>query len=213
VFLGPFLGFDFPLTLIQLLWVNLVMDTLAAIAFGGEAAKIRYMDEKPIKRTEAIISPDMWSAILINGVFIATMCIIFLVNDSILVLFQRDGRPSNAAFLTGFFSYFIFLTNFNAFNVRTTKINIFDGLFSNPGFIIVIALIFVVQISFTYIGGSVLRTVPLYSFEWIYIIGASVAVIPFDMLRKLIVSPFLPTHFVDNTAMEELEDEEKGKED
>jgi len=213
VFLGPFMGFDFPLTLIQLLWVNLVMDTLAALAFGGEAAKQSYMSEKPIHRTEAIISPDMWSAIIINGAFIAFMCIVFLVNDSVVELFTRDGMPSKEVFLTAFFAYFIFLTNFNAFNVRTVRVNIFDGLFSNIGFIAVIAAIFIIQIVFTYLGGSVLRTVPLEAQEWFYIIGASVVIIPFDTLRKLIVSPLLPSHIVDNSVQEDGENGVILKED
>eukprot|EP01121_Diplochlamys_sp_Union-15-3_P019289 TRINITY_DN7241_c0_g2_i4.p1 TRINITY_DN7241_c0_g2~~TRINITY_DN7241_c0_g2_i4.p1 ORF type:complete len:342 (+),score=38.94 TRINITY_DN7241_c0_g2_i4:36-1028(+) len=200
VFLGPFLGFDFPLTLIQLLWVNLVMDTLAALAYGGEAVLKRYMNEKPIRRTEAIISPDMWSSILVNGLFIAFACITFLINDNVLNLFVRNGTPNTEVFLTAFFSFFIFLTNFNSFNVRTTSVNIFDNLLNNSGFILVILVIFTTQITFTYIGGSLLRTVPLYAYEWLYIIGASIIVIPFDMLRKLYVSPFLPTHIIDTSS-------------
>ncbi|KAM9955572.1 hypothetical protein ACTFIW_007502 [Dictyostelium discoideum] len=73
VFLGPFMGFDFPLTLIQLLWVNLVMDTLAALAFGGEPALTRYMQEKPIKRDQSIITSRMWGSILGGGPFISAM--------------------------------------------------------------------------------------------------------------------------------------------
>lgn len=83
VFIGPFLGFDFPLTLIQLLWVNLVMDTLAALAFGGEPALTRYMEEKPIKRDDAIITPRMGLSILTGGFFIAAMSIFALSNDHV----------------------------------------------------------------------------------------------------------------------------------
>lgn len=185
VFLGPFLGFDFPLTLIQLLWVNLVMDTLAALAFGGEPALKRYMSEPPIRRDEAIISKKMWSQILINGVFIAYLCINALINENVRELFQRDGKPSNEVFLTAFFAFFIFLTNFNAFNVRTNSINIFDHLFENRGFVFVVALIFLVQVTFTYVGGSILRTVGLTYSEWMSVIAVSAVIIPFDMIRKL----------------------------
>jgi len=106
VFMGPFLGFDFPLTLIQLLWVNLVMDTLAALAFGGEPALDRYMNERPIHRDEAIISLHMWSSIIINGVFIAMLCITALVNLSVRNLFEREGQPNEPVFLTAFFCVF-----------------------------------------------------------------------------------------------------------
>ena len=66
-----FFGIDLPLTMTQLLWINIVMDTLAAFAFSGEAALKRYMNEKPIPKGESLISGDMWSAILIDGIFMA----------------------------------------------------------------------------------------------------------------------------------------------
>lgn len=96
--------------------------------------KYRYMsEEKPIKRDDAIISPHMWSSILVNGIFIATLCIIFLTYAPVRSLFLRDNQPDEAAFLTAFFAFFIFLTNFNSFNARTPKINIFDHIFENTG--------------------------------------------------------------------------------
>eukprot|EP01118_Nematostelium_gracile_P010880 TRINITY_DN3812_c0_g1_i1.p1 TRINITY_DN3812_c0_g1~~TRINITY_DN3812_c0_g1_i1.p1 ORF type:complete len:903 (-),score=305.56 TRINITY_DN3812_c0_g1_i1:98-2806(-) len=188
VFLGPFLGFDFPLTLIQLLWVNLVMDTLAAMAFGGEPALRRYMNEKPIKRDDHIITPHMWSAILINGLFIAFLCIVALLYPPVRTLFVRNGTPSEPVFLTAFFAFFIFLTNFNAFNARTPNINIFDNITGNIGFVLVVALIFAVQITFTYVGGSFLRTEGLTIHEWFLIIGASMLIIPFDTARKILMN-------------------------
>jgi len=190
-FLGPFMGFDFPLTLIQLLWVNLVMDTLAALAFGGEPALSRYMKARPIKRDEAIITPYMWASLLSGGCFIAVMSIFWLTYDGIPNLFVRDGVPNEAAFLTAFFAFFIFLSVFNAFNVRTMRINLLDHLFDNRGFIVVILLIFVVQISFSYFGGRILRTVGLLQQEWFIVIVGSMVIIPFDIFRKLILYPLV----------------------
>jgi len=192
VFVGPFLGFDFPLTLIQLLWVNLVMDTLAAMAFGGEPALKTTMHEAPIKRDESIITPNMWSSILINGLFIASVCTFTLISPSVRELFVRNGKPSEQVFLTSFFAFFIFLTNFNAFNARTPKVNLVDHILENRGFVGVVALIFVVQVVFTYLGGSLLRTVPLTPNEWVLIISASAIIIPFDIVRKLALAPFFP---------------------
>eukprot|EP01119_Soliformovum_irregulare_P025510 TRINITY_DN947_c0_g1_i1.p1 TRINITY_DN947_c0_g1~~TRINITY_DN947_c0_g1_i1.p1 ORF type:complete len:536 (-),score=172.44 TRINITY_DN947_c0_g1_i1:193-1800(-) len=187
VFLGPFLGFDFPLTLIQLLWVNLVMDTLAAMAFGGEPALVETMKEKPVPRDQHIITSNMWSAILVNGLFIAFLCTMALITPAVRTLFVRDGVMSERVFLTAFFAYFIFLTNFNALNARTPKINVFENVTKNRGFLAVMTLIFVVQIIFTYLGGSFLRTEGLLMSEWILIIAASVIIIPFDMCRKIFV--------------------------
>eukprot|EP01112_Ceratiomyxa_fruticulosa_P022773 TRINITY_DN8456_c0_g1_i1.p1 TRINITY_DN8456_c0_g1~~TRINITY_DN8456_c0_g1_i1.p1 ORF type:complete len:930 (-),score=214.88 TRINITY_DN8456_c0_g1_i1:15-2804(-) len=192
-FLGPFMGFDFPLTLIQLLWVNLVMDSLAALAFGGEPPLSRYMKEAPIKRDQAIITPYMWASILSGGAFVASMSIFWLTYDDIAAFFVRNGVPSDDAFLTAFFAFFIFLSVFNAFNVRTAKINIMDHITGNRGFILVIFLIFVVQISFSYIGGRILRTVGLTQREWIVVILGSMIIFPFDILRKLFLYPIVNT--------------------
>lgn len=187
VFMGPFLGFDFPLTLIQLLWVNLVMDTLAALAFGGEPALKTTMSEPPVKRDARIINPYMWSSILTNGIFIASLCILSLTSPSIKGFFVRDGKPSDPVFFTAFFAFFIFLTNFNSFNARTPSTNIFNHIWENQRFVFVVALIFTVQVTFTYVGGSVLRTVGLTTTEWALIIGASAIIIPFDIVRKTIM--------------------------
>jgi len=194
VFFGPFLGFDFPLTLIQLLWVNLVMDTLAAMAFGGEPALLKYMYEQPIRRDERIISLNMWSSILINGIFVATLCVGCLTWPYVRTLFVRDGLPSEPVFLTAFFAFFIFLTNFNAFNVRAPNtINLLQHITENSGFVIVVFFIFAVQVVFTYVGGRFLRTVGLTMDEWTMIISCSAIIIPFDILRKLIIGAIFPS--------------------
>ncbi|MFP4076861.1 MAG: calcium-translocating P-type ATPase, PMCA-type [Halochromatium sp.] len=180
-FLGPFFGFDLPLTMVQLLWINLIMDTLAALAFSGEAALERYMREKPIPRDTPMISGDMWSSILINGFAIAALSIVFLTFDPIRGLFS-----SEAAFLTGFFAFFVFINNFNKFNARTENTDLLEHLTENRLFIIVVALIFALQIVFTYFGGEVLRTVGLSLSEWIWVLLFSAVIIPIDLARKRI---------------------------
>ena len=193
VFLGPFLGFDFPLTLIQLLWVNLVMDTLAALAFGGEPALESYMKQKPIQRNANIIDKYMYSAILVNGISIAIACIYFLTSKSVHSAFGRqvEGKLKDIVFFTAFFAFFIFCTAWNAFNVRVKSINITENIFLNKGFLFVITLIFIVQISFSYIFGEILRTVSLTFDEWFTVISSSSFIIPIDILRKLAFNSFL----------------------
>jgi calcium-translocating P-type ATPase len=180
-FLGPFLGFDLPLTMVQLLWINLIMDTLAALAFSGEAALERYMQEKPISREASLITPEMWAAIFTNGIISCGLSILFLTNTDI-----RASFSSEAAFLTGFFAFFAFIHSFNTFNARTESLNLFSHLSDNKNFIYVLAFIFAVQILFTYIGGQILRTVPLSLEEWMYPFGLAVLIIPVDLIRKLI---------------------------
>lgn len=185
-FIGPFLGLagGLPLTITQMLWINLVMDTLAALAFGGEPALKRYMRERPKARSESIVSKSMWQAILFNGIFVAISSVLFLRSNYIRSLF----RPSEGdiVFLTGFFCLFVFLNVFNMFNARTEKANIFDNITGNPGFIKVALLITFVQVTLVYVGGKVLRTTGLTVGEWGVVMGLSILIIPLNMLRKIL---------------------------
>jgi len=185
-FIGPFLGLagGLPLTMTQMLWVNLVMDTLAALAFGGEPALKRYMLERPKSRTESIVSKPMWQSILFNGIFVAAASVFFLESDFIRSLFRSSA--GDIVFLTGFFSFFIFLNVFNMFNARTDKANIFDNIKQNPGFLQVALLIAVVQIILTIVGGKILRTTGLALNEWAVILGMTLLIIPLNMLRKTV---------------------------
>ena len=200
-FLGPFFGTDLPLTMTQLLWVNIVMDTLAAFAFSGEAALERYMHEKPIPKGQSLISGDMWSAILIDGFYMAFLSLFFLTSDFVAGLFVCDeircADPEvNLVLLTAFFGFFVFMNNFNKFNARTEGLNLFEHITENRSFIMVVILIFFLQTTFTYVGGEVLRTVGLTLKEWGYVLLFAVTIIPLDLTRK-----FLRNTFVGNPVL------------
>jgi Ca2+-transporting ATPase len=144
-FLGPFFGFDLPLTMTQLLWINIIMDTLAGLAFAGEAALSRYLQEKPIPKDEPLISKDMWAAILVNGSVAALASLIFLTYPPIRELFSGghpiDSKEAEAVFLTAFFGFFVFMHAFNTFNARTQSLNLFEHILDNKLFLGVILLI------------------------------------------------------------------------
>jgi calcium-translocating P-type ATPase len=184
--IGPLIGIDFPLTIIQLLWINMIMDTLGAIAFGGEPALQRYLREPPVNRDENILTADMKSSILTSGLYITAFSVFFLKWPGMPELFVRNGVPNEEAFLTGFFNLFIFMIIMNAFNVRTEKINLFDHIKENKKFLSIMGAIAILQISFTYIGGTLLRTTGLLLSEWLIIVALALTIIPIDMLRKLI---------------------------
>ena len=152
------MGFDFPLTLIQLLWVNLVMDTLAALAFGGEPSLNEYMKERPIERNSNIINKKMFSSIFINGISIFLACLYFLTSDSVFQIFSRqvEGKLKDIVFYTAFFAFFIFSTTWNSFNVRSVDLNLFSNILLNRNFLLITFIIFFVQISFSYIFGDLL---------------------------------------------------------
>jgi magnesium-transporting ATPase (P-type) len=200
-FLGPFYGIDLPLTMTQLLWINIVMDTLAAFAFSGEAAIKRYMREKPTPMGASLVTNDMWSAIIINGIFIAALSLYFLTSETVAAWFPCDelrcGDPSNvdynakAVLFSAFFGFFVFTNNFNKFNSRTEGINLFEHILENRNFIFVVIMIFFLQTVFTYLGGDVLRTVGLNLTEWLYVLGMSFLIIPVDLVRKLVRNIFV----------------------
>ena len=188
VFLGPFFGFDLPLTMTQLLWLNLIMDTLAGLAFAGETALHRYLREKPIRRDEPLITADMGSSILLNGSLIALLSLLFLTSDATHALFAGGhavGAPSaKAKLLTAFFAFFVFIQFFNTFNARTQGLNLFENLLENRLFIIIIPAIMGIQALFVAYGGEVLRTVGLTAQEWVYVLLMAFVIIPADLLRK-----------------------------
>jgi Ca2+-transporting ATPase len=189
--IGPFIGIDKPLSITQILWVNLVMDTLAALAFGGEPALERYMREKPKRRDESLISKNMWYAIFISGIFIF-IAGMYLLKSSSAASFFRTGPASvngvNGTYLlTGYFAFFIIASVFNGFSIRSESINIFKNISKNPGFIRIMGLILIVQVFMTYFGGTILRTQGLSLKEWCMVLGLSILVIPIGMIRKLIV--------------------------
>ena len=186
--LGPIINVDFPLTIIQLLWINLIMDTLGAIALGGEPALRRYMVDEPIKREENILSKSMMSTILVNGLFITFFSVAFLKLPFFSELFARGTIDDQAVFMTVFFNIFIFQVLFNLLNVRSMRINILEHIGENRRFLQIVFLIIVIQVSFTLIGGEVLRTVPLTWHEWMLVILFSLIIIPVDIMRKIIIS-------------------------
>ena len=185
-FAAPLLGMENPLSITQILWVNLVMDTLAALAFGGEPALRRYMKEKPKRRDEKIVSKYMWSEILTGSIWIFLLSMFMLVAHGVDGLFRPDPTGANRYMLTGYFAFFIFVAVFNAFNARTEQMNLFDNIKGNTGFLKILLLIVVVQVIMTYFGGVVLRCYGLTASEWVLVVALAFTIIPVDLIRKAI---------------------------
>lgn len=183
--LGPIIGVAKPLGVIQMLWVNLVMDTLAAIAFGGEAALSGYMLEKPIKRDEDIIDRKMWGSVMVNSLFLCAVSVFMFISQDMHYAFRNS--PQDSVFYTAYFNYFVFSCIFNAFNVRTESIDLTDHISLNKPFLIILMLICAVQILMTCFGGAIIGTARLAANEWALVIVMALLIVPIDILRKLIV--------------------------
>ena len=204
-FIAPLLGMDNPLSITQILWVNLVMDTLAALAFGSEPALSRYMREKPKSRKEPILNVYMKTEIITGAAWVFVLSLVMLLTgidtssgtlkETGLIgsLFRSFEGNGTEYLLTGYFSFFILAAVFNAFNARTEKINLFDNIGANKGFLKVMGLITAVQVIMTYLGGRVLGCYGLNFMEWAVVIIMALSVIPVDIIRKLIINKRLNT--------------------
>ena len=181
--IGPFIGFSSPITIVQMLWLNMIMDTFSAVAFSYEPALLEYMEEPPKKPNEKIMNSYMYNEILVTSLYSATLCILFL-KLSIVRDFFRIG-DNNKYLMTAYFALFIFLGIFNAFNARTYRINIFSNLLNNKVFIIIISFIIIVQIYLIYYGGDVFRTYGLEASEFLFILLIALTVWPVDVIRKI----------------------------
>lgn len=181
--IGPFIGIDTPVTVIQMLWINMVMDTLAGLAFAFEPPLLEYMNEYPKKKSESIINKYMFGEIFFTGIYSSILCIWFLKSPFIHHLY-RPGQ-NNMYLLTAFFGLFIFIDIFNSFNARTERLNLFANLFKNKVFIFIILFIAIIQIILIYYGGNLFRTAGLTSKEFIIMLVLAFTVIPIDWLRKI----------------------------
>ena len=181
--IGPFIGIEAPVTVIQMLWINMVMDTLAALAFAFEPPLEEYMNESPKKRSEPIINEYMKHEIFFTGIYSTILCVLFLKLPIISKIFRDSSNQEYL--LTAFFGLFIFIGIFNSFNARTHRLNLFSNLLKNKAFIAVISFIVIVQILLLYFGGNLFRTFGLNFLEFQIMILLSFTVIPIDFLRKL----------------------------
>lgn len=180
---GPFIGIESPITVVQMLWINMVMDTLAGLAFSFEPPLKEYMKEKPKKRNERIINKYMKNEILFTGAYSSLLCIIFLKSNYLNSLF---GNNLNTIF-TAFFGLFIFIAIFNSFNARTSRLNIFADVIRNKVFLVVLLFIIIIQVLMIYHGGNIFRTNGLSMYEFNIMLILASTVVPIDIIRKFYI--------------------------
>ena len=182
---GSFIGVSTPITIVQMLWLNMIMDTFAGVAFSFEAPLIEYMEEPPKKKDTPIMNKYMYSEIIWTGVYCALLCILFLKLPIFKTLI-RTGENSKYL-MTAYFAMFIFMGIFNAFNARTVRINTFANLSKNKVFIGIFGFIFIAQVWIIYNGGDIFRTYGLKINELILVLLLALTVFPVDWFRKYIL--------------------------
>ena len=182
--IGPFIGIESPVTVMQMLWINMIMDTLAGVAFSYEAPLKSYMEEKPKPKDEKIMNSYMYSEIIFTGIYSTLLCVFFLKSNWIETIYRTNG--TDKYLMTAFFALFIFMGIFNCFNARTPRLNLLSNLSKNKVFIIIIIFIIIVQLYLIYYGGDLFRAYGLTPKELGITILLAATVIPVDWLRKLV---------------------------
>ena len=173
VLLGSLIGTELPLTVTQMLWVNLIMDTFAALALASIPPSEDVMQEKPRKSTDFIITRPMWWNIIGVGV------IFLVVLMGMLWYYNHIPGGMTTYDLTVFFTFFVMLQFWNLFNARVfgTNHSAFSQLSKSYGMELIVLAIIVGQVLIVQYGGAVFRTVPLDGMTWLQIVALSSCVL------------------------------------
>ncbi|MBD5299677.1 MAG: calcium-translocating P-type ATPase, PMCA-type [Bacteroides sp.] len=187
VLFGAFMGMQSPLTVTQMLWVNLIMDTFAAMALASLPPSASVMKEKPRSRTAFIINRPMWQSIVgVGGLFFLILLgILYIFEnysvDSMTQLFSFIEQPAKDAVdsltpyeLSMFFTIFVFLQFWNMFNARAFETGRSAFHFKGcSGFLMIALLIVVGQIAIVTVGGQFFNVTPLTISDWVIIIAST----------------------------------------
>lgn len=179
--IGPFIGFDSPVTVVQMLWINMIMDTLGGLAFAGEAPMEHYLREPPKQRDEPILTRAIAGRIAYLTLFTVALSVFFLRSPAVVRLYRES--EGNLCLLTAFFALFIFAGVLNCFNARTDRVRMLAGIGKNKTFLPIMLTVAAVQIGFVYLGGAVLRTVPLTAKELAVTLLLAFSVLPAGFLH------------------------------
>ncbi|MDR2117205.1 MAG: cation-translocating P-type ATPase [Planctomycetaceae bacterium] len=199
--LGPLVGVPLPLTVPQLLWINIIMDTFAAIALSTDPPREHSMKQKPIKREASIITPSMGMTILFCSAFqvlilgIVLFCGLFLESGKMFQFNASPHEPQNIQALTVFFTTFVMFQFWNIFNCRSLRHDEspFSLLWKNRLFLLIIGLIIFVQIGMVQVSGywgigRIFRTESLSVLQWLKIILLTMTIIPFAWFVRILIS-------------------------
>lgn len=185
----PFLGFESPLGVVQMLFLNLVMDSLGALLLGKEPPRSSYLSHAPKRRDESIISKNIFIQFVTMGLYVTALSIIWFEVPVFRTFFDTEMQ-----FRTGYFAFFIFISIMNGFNVRTDGFKIFGDLDKNENFMKVWLAMLGVTVLLCMIDivpglgfiGEMFETTHFGLRGWGIVLAMAVTIIPVDMLRKAI---------------------------
>lgn len=179
--IAPFIGVESPVTVTQMLWINMIMDTLAGLAFAGEAPRKKYLKEQPRPRGEGILKRSMLSQIIVSGLWTIAMSVWFLKSEYTAMKFGATDK-----LMCGFFCFFVFSGLFAAVNARTESVNLMSRIAPNKAFVGIMGGIAAIQIVLVYIGGSAFRCTPLSHEQILFTVAVAALIVPIDVIRKIV---------------------------
>ena len=178
--IGTMFGIENPVTVIQMLWVNIIMDTLGSLAFAGEPALSEVMRRPPINRGEHILNRKMAWEILLCGAYAIAISVYFLISAKMRHFFGGGG----VYHLTSFFAFFIFMGIGIALCTRTPSLNLFSNIRKNKAFLVIMPAVAAIQLLIIYFGGEVFRCVPITAKDLLYCALIAFTVVLADTVRK-----------------------------
>mmetsp|Transcript_4183 Transcript_4183/g.8680 ORF Transcript_4183/g.8680 Transcript_4183/m.8680 type:complete len:1096 (+) Transcript_4183:199-3486(+) len=183
-FLSAVAGYQPPLNAVMMLWVNLIMDTMGALALGTEPPRNELLDRRPYARDASLISRPMWRNILCQSLYQLAL-LVFLLNQGPRMFGCEDGSTRHFTIL---FNAFVFCQVFNEFNAREIgdRFDPIRSLSKSPMFLLVIAFTVVAQWFIVEFGGDFTQTAPLSFDEWRLTIGMGAFSLPVGFLMRLI---------------------------
>ena len=196
-FFGPLLGVSLPLTVPQLLWINIIMDTFAALALSTDPPRVNSMKRKPIPRNANIITPSMGLTILLTSLYQIVILFAVLLSGTGLFgidkpfVLGNDPKDYIEAF-TVFFTLFVAFQFWNIINCRALlpDENPFSQMLKNRLFLIIVGLIGIAQVGMVCLSsvvpaiGVIFRVQPLTLMQWLTIAGISITIIPFAWIAR-----------------------------
>lgn len=205
-FLSAVAGYQPPLNAVMMLWVNLIMDTMGALALGTEPPSIELLDRRPYRRDASLISLPMWRNILCQSVY-QLMVLVFLLNRGPDIFGCEDGSTHHFSLI---FNAFVFCQVFNEFNAREIgdRFDPIRYIGKSQMFLMVIFFTVVAQWLIIEYGGDFTQTYPLNLEEWQYTVSLGAGSIPVGLFMRLIPVSEDPESFA---GIERKGDRKKGQ--
>ena len=167
---------------VQILVINIVMDSLNSLSFGGEPAKDEYMKEKPIPKGSKLLSKET-----VGQIAVSVAAFIGIFGLTLLPPIQKIFNNNEAVYATARFALLVMMATFNGFNIRTDGFNLFKGIEKNKLFVEIAIAIFALTFILAQFGGAIMGCTALTVAQWAVVVGLAFMIIPIDLVRKVVI--------------------------